>query len=93
MVASLSSGVSKEFPSMVPLRGAIVPSLVSAITSSSLASRVSGFGCDGVDLHWQKATSLVEDGWTIVKGKKVKSSTPSFDMALRSHKKGSKGKV
>ena len=78
---------------MVPLRGVTVPSLVSAVTSSSLASGVSGFGCDGADLHWQKAASLVEDGWTTVKVKKVKPSTPSFDMAPRSYKKGSKGKV
>ena len=78
---------------MVPLRGATIPSLVFVVTSSSLASGVSDSGCDGANLHWQKAASLVEDGWTIVKGKKVKSSTSTFDVALRSQKKGSKGKV
>ena len=93
VAASLSSGASIEVPSMVPLWGASVSSLVSVVTSSPLASGVSSSSCDGADLHWQKAASLVEDGWTTVKGKKVKPSTPSFDMALRSYKKGSKGKV
>lgn len=56
------------------------------------ATRVLGDGCDSDDFAWQKAASLVEDGWTTIKGKKVKFSTPTFDMALRSQKMGPKGK-
>ena len=51
---------------------------------------VLGDGCGVVDFSWQKAAGLVEDGWTTVKGKKVKPSTP-FDMALCSQKLGLKG--
>ena len=53
---------------------------------------VLGDGYDADDFAWQKAASLVEDGWTTVKKKKVKSSTPTFDMALRSQMVGTKGK-
>ena len=62
------------------------------VTASSLVSRISG-GSDVADCRWQKVAGLVEEGWTIVKGKKIKPSSASFDMALRSHKKGSKGKA
>ena len=62
------------------------------IAASSLVSGISG-GSGVADLRWQKVAGLVEDGWTIVKGKKMKPSIASFDMALRSQKKGSKGNV
>ena len=63
------------------------------VVVSSLVSGISRIGSGVVDLQWQKATSLVEDGWTIVKEKYIKPSPTSFDMALRSQKKGSKGKA
>ena len=63
------------------------------VAVSSLASEISGIGSGVADLRWQKAAGLVEDGWTTVKGKKVKPSIPSFDMALRSQNTGPKGKV
>ena len=48
-------------------------------------------GCGDEVFAWQKTAGFVEDGWTTVKGKKVKPSTP-FDMALHSQKSGPKGK-
>ena len=63
------------------------------IAVSSLVLGISGIGSSVADLRWQKAASLVEDGWTTVKGKNIKPSIASFDMALRSQKKGSKGKA
>ena len=66
--------------------------VVIPIAASSLVSGISG-GSGVADLRWQKAAGLVEDGWTIVKGKKMKPSIASFDMALWSQKKGSKGNV
>ena len=62
------------------------------VVASSLVLGISG-GSGVADLQWQKAIGLVEDGWTVVKGKKIKPSIASFDMALCSHKKGSKGKA
>lgn len=71
--------------------GAIVPSTAVVPSRSdggvsSPTARVLEVGCDVVDLAWQKAARKVEDGWTTIKGKKVKSSTPSFDMSLCSQK-------
>ena len=62
------------------------------VAASSLVLGISG-GSDVADFWWQKAAGLVEEGWTVVKGKNIKPSSASFDMALRSHKKGSKGKA
>lgn len=70
----------------VVLTAGVVQSLVQASPGS-----VRGNGSDVDSMAWQKAASLVEDGWTTVKGKKCKSSTP-FDMNLRSHKDGQKWK-
>lgn len=55
-----------------------VPSTVVHITASgSSAGRFLGVSGD-----WQKVVGKVEDGWPVVKGKKGKSSKPSFDMAF-----------
>ena len=81
---SVSSG------SVLPVSSSL--DAVIPVASSSLVSGIFGGSCVA-NLQWQKATGLVEDGWTVVKGKKMKPSTASFDMALRSHKKGSKGKA
>ena len=80
--SSISAG------SAIPVSSSLsaVPVAASSLDSGSGGSGVAGF-------PWQKAASLVEDGWTVVKGKKVLPSSASFDMALRSHKKGSKGKA
>ena len=48
---------------------------------SSMCSRV-----------WQIDEAKVEDRWTAIKGKKIKSSIPPLDMNLRSYKGGSKSK-
>ena len=71
--------------------GAIAP-LSRGGGTSSLAKRALGVVCGVDDFSWQKVARMVEDGWTIVKGKKVKPSIPSFDMSLLSHKMGSKCK-
>ncbi len=60
--------------------------------SSSLAECDLEIVCGVDDFAWLKTDAMVEDGWTIVKGKKVKPSIPSFDMSSRSQKMGSKGK-
>ena len=78
VIPTSSISVGSGFPSSL----VFVP-----VVASSLDSGISG------GFQWQKAASLVEDGWTIVKGKKGQPSSISFDMALRSHKKGSKGKA
>ena len=57
----------------------------------SQAVGVLGDGCGVSDFLGQRVASLVEE-WTIVKGKKVRPSTP-FDTALRSQKLGMKGKA
>ena len=53
VVVGQSYGVSKVVPRVVPFLGATVLSQVSVVTSSSttfsLAFKVLGFGCDGVD--------------------------------------------
>ena len=77
----------KDLP-VAPSQVAVVPVVV-----SSLVSGISGIGSSVDDLQWHKAIGLVEDGWTTVKGKKINPSTTSFDMALHSQKKGSKGKA
>ena len=65
---------------------------VSVLISSPVLG-ISRIGSSVADSWWQKAIGLVEDAWTIVKGKNIKTSATSFDMALRSQKKGSKGKA
>lgn len=42
---------------------------------------------ESCELVWDGKAAQVEEGWITIKGKKVKSSKPSFDMILRSHKK------
>lgn len=81
-------GISVIPTSFVSVGSSFPSSLVFVpVVASFLDSGISG------GVQWQKAVSLVEDGWTVVKGKKGHSSSVSFDMALRSHKKGSKGKA
>ena len=89
----LNSGVSKAIPPMVP--SDVVPFQDFFITSSyvDFSLGVSRTSCDGANFKWKKDASLVEDGWTTVKGKKFKPSNLAFDMTLQSNKKGSKGKV
>ena len=53
---------------------------------NSVASASPVAGVLGVSGDWQKADGKVEDGWTSIKRKKGKSTIPSFDMALHSHK-------
>ena len=54
------------------LSGSYLPMLSSLVAdipvaTSSLDSGISRFGSGVADLWWQKAASLVEDGWTVVK--------------------------
>lgn len=69
--------------------GAVVPSGGGA---SSLVEWALGAICGVDDFFWIKSTGMMEYGLTKVKGKKVKTSIPSFDMSLHSQKMGSKGK-
>ena len=83
-----SSNLSRLDLPVAPSQVVDVPVVV-----SSLVSVLSEIGSGVANLWWQKVVGLVEDGWTIVKGKKIKPSTTSFDMELHSQKKGSKDKA
>lgn len=61
--------------------------------SSMFVGNSLGSGFPALDsLDWQAEAAKVEEGWISVKRKDYKRSSPSFDMTLRSQKKGSKGK-
>ena len=51
-----------------------------SVGTSSLVGRDLGDACGLDNFAWQKATGMVEDGWTKLKRKKVKPSFPSFDV-------------
>ena len=86
---TIAPPVASSLDIFAPSLDVVDPSFV---VVRSLTAGVLGDGCGVPEFAWLKATSLVEDGWTTVKGKKVKPSTP-FDMALRSPKVGPKGKA
>ncbi|GLJ16365.1 hypothetical protein SUGI_0277300 [Cryptomeria japonica] len=97
---SISASVSASDASagVVPLSVSSsrnVPGLGSAGLAGSLmfAKPSLGAGFHVLDsLEWQAEAAKVEEGWISVKCKHSKRSSPSFDMTLRSQKKGSKGK-
>lgn len=62
--------------------------------SSSSNKPISDGSNRSMDLMTSHAViTKAEDGWIIVKGKHPKNPSPSFDMTLRSHMHGSKGKL
>lgn len=74
---------------------AVHPSSFSNKSLSLQSSHEDNPKCKVVGFHhhenikkvWHSMAAQVEEGWITVKGKKKKSSRPSFDMTLHSHKK------
>lgn len=61
--------------------------------SSSLDKSIFSDSNGSMDsVAWYVMTSKVQDGWATIKGKHPKDPSPYFDMTLRSHLLGSKGK-
>lgn len=64
-------------------------SLLGGVSSVSWGVFISILG----SFSWKDEAAKVEEGWITMKGYKYETSTPSFNMTLRSHKGSTRGKL